>query len=247
MPEVSWAELSHDITDGLLPPVEEAPYVLGSATAEILTEIYADPQWYVMRRTLEHLVAKDGIAQILTATPGALAAALAAVEAFEASYSAAEAAPSSPSSQAPRTPGAPQEAPPHRDAPFSQIEFGSLRDTVLPDTDAPPDPQETAQRLEAELAHAEADLRRRLPQISARLSQLEKAADQITTDSDTRKLVARVAGAVKHHAQSGLSPIALLVILWWLFVVVFPRDAANDVAVLALWYAAARDLWKKGD
>jgi hypothetical protein len=52
---------------------------------------------------------------------------------------------------------------------------------------------------------------------------------------------------LKRHAASGLSPIALLVILWWLFVIAFPRDAANDVAVLALWYAAARDLWKKGD
>lgn len=51
---------------------------------------------------------------------------------------------------------------------------------------------------------------------------------------------------MKRRAGSGLSPVALLVGLWWLFVVVFPKDAPTDVAVLALWYAVARDSWKKG-
>lgn len=74
----SWSELSREISSGVLPSVEETPDVLGSATAEILAQLYADPQSYVVRRTLEHLVARDGIAQILAAVPGALAAALAA-------------------------------------------------------------------------------------------------------------------------------------------------------------------------
>jgi hypothetical protein len=104
-----------------------------------------------------------------------------------------------------------------------------------------------AQVLGRESAQVEASLRESLPEVSPKFTEVEQAADEINADPETEQMVKRIAGTVTHHAASGLSPIGLLVILWWLFVVAFPRDAANDVAVLALWYAVARDAWMKKD
>jgi hypothetical protein len=97
-----------------------------------------------------------------------------------------------------------------------------------------------------EMQAAEADLRSHLPQIAEQLAEIEKAADAITADPKKGRVVERLSTAVKSNAVSKLSPFALLVVLWWLFVIAFPNDAAADVAVLALWYAVARDSWKKG-
>jgi hypothetical protein len=96
-----------------------------------------------------------------------------------------------------------------------------------------------------EMQAAEADLRSHLAQIAAQLAEIEKAADEITADPKKGRVVERLSTALKSTAVSKLSPFALLVVLWWLFVIAFPNDAATDIAVLALWYAVARDSWKK--
>jgi hypothetical protein len=109
-----------------------------------------------------------------------------------------------------------------------------------------PGPEQSGS-LETELAQAEADLRERLPEIATKLPQVEKATEDIVANPQTRKAVERISAAVKNTTASKLSPVGLLVMLWWLFVVAFPTSAANEVAVLALWYTVARDVWKKGD
>jgi hypothetical protein len=97
----------------------------------------------------------------------------------------------------------------------------------------------------AEIKAAEADLRSQLAHIAEQLTEIKKAADEITADPQKVRAVERISRAVKNTAVSKLSPFAVLVVLWWLFVIAFPNDAATDVAVLALWYAVARDAWKK--
>jgi hypothetical protein len=44
---------------------------------------------------------------------------------------------------------------------------------------------------------------------------------------------------------SRLSPFGLLIVLWWLFVMTPPQEATLGVPMLALWYATARNMWRK--
>jgi hypothetical protein len=103
------------------------------------------------------------------------------------------------------------------------------------------------EKLEAKLTEAEADIREHLPEIAEKLPQVEKAADEIATNPQKSEALKRIVRVVKKSRADRLSPFALLVIFWGLFIVGFPKDTANEVAVLALWYAIARDMWKKGD
>jgi hypothetical protein len=104
----------------------------------------------------------------------------------------------------------------------------------------PPPPRES------ELRHAEADLHEHLSEVAEKLPEVEQAADNVMADPEKSRLVKHIAKAVKRTA-SGLSPAALLVLLWWLFAIRFRQEADTDIAVLALWYAVARDLLKKDD
>jgi hypothetical protein len=91
------------------------------------------------------------------------------------------------------------------------------------------------------MQEAEADLRSRLPEIARQLPEVETAADKITADSEKRKAIERISTIVKQIGASKLSPFALLVVLWW----VLGMASADEVAALAVWYAIARDLFKK--
>lgn len=172
----------------------------------------------LVRRTLRPRAASERMAQLVDQIGNAVIA----------RYQATDAAPGAAPVQTP----APPPFPPQPQA------------DVLAEPSAEPD---QAPSLESQLVQAEASLRRRLPEISAKLSQVEQAADQATANPELRNVVEQVARVVRRLAGSGLSPVALLVILWWLFVVAFPSGATNEIAVLALWYAVARDSWKKGD
>jgi hypothetical protein len=108
-----------------------------------------------------------------------------------------------------------------------------------------PQPRARAGPLASELEQAEAELRHNLPQIAEQMAAIERAADEISS-IEARGLVERVVRAVKaSDAASRLTPLGLLVLLWWMFVVAFPRVALPGLGVLALWYAVARDIWKQ--
>jgi hypothetical protein len=199
----SWDQLFQEIASGPLPRVEESPGDLGDATGQFLAVLYTDPQWDVVRRTLEQMAADHSIDGILDRTQEAMA-------------------------------GIQNSLRPGHWYVIKRC-IGSLGTTP------------TEKTIETELAKAETDLRERLPEIAEKLSQVERAAEKIAADPEKSKTAERISRAIKNSAASKLSPIALLVMLWWLFVVAFPKDTGNDVAVLALWYAVARDSWKKDD
>jgi hypothetical protein len=92
-----------------------------------------------------------------------------------------------------------------------------------------------------EMQEAEANLRSRLPEIVRQLPEIETAADGITRDRRMGRVIERVSAIVKETAESRLSPFAMLIILWWLL----GMASANEVAALAVWYAIARDVYKK--
>jgi hypothetical protein len=97
--------------------------------------------------------------------------------------------------------------------------------------------------VQAGLAQAQADLRERLPEIQVRLTEIGQAAEQITADPVKSRVVERISGAVKPFK---ISDVALLVALWWLFVVAASKDAGNQVAVLALWITIVQARNNKG-
>lgn len=97
----------------------------------------------------------------------------------------------------------------------------------------------------SEIQRAEADLRSRLPQIAEQLAEVERVADGIESDPEKRQAIERITEILRRRSVARLSPFALLVVLWWFLVLTPAQDAGTDVAVLALWYAIARDAWKK--
>lgn len=92
-----------------------------------------------------------------------------------------------------------------------------------------------------EMQEAEADLRSHLPEIARKLPEVETAAEKILRDPKVRRAIERTSAIVKEAVGSKLSPFALLIVLWWVLGMASP----NDVAALAVWYAIARDVYKK--
>lgn len=98
----------------------------------------------------------------------------------------------------------------------------------------------------AEIEEAQADFRSHLPEVAERLPEVEEVASKITADPEKRGAIERIVKIVRDSTASMLPPLGLLIVLWWLFVMRMPKDAAGtDVAVLALWYIIARDTWRK--
>jgi hypothetical protein len=96
-----------------------------------------------------------------------------------------------------------------------------------------------------EMRVAEAGLRSHLPYIAEHLADVGQAADEITADPGKRQAIERIAKIIGSTEASRLSPLALLVVTWWMFGVAYPDDAGTDASALALWYAVACELWKK--
>ena len=96
-----------------------------------------------------------------------------------------------------------------------------------------------------EMRVAEAGLRSHLPQIAEHLAGVGQAADEITAAPGKRQAIERITKIIGSAAASRLSPLALLVVTWWMFGVAYPDDAGTDASALALWYAVARELWTK--
>jgi hypothetical protein len=92
---------------------------------------------------------------------------------------------------------------------------------------------------------AEAGLRSRLPQIAQQLRDVEQAADELTADRRKRQAIGHITQIIGSTGASRLSPLALLVVTWWLFAVRNSYDGSADMSALALWYAVARKLWQK--
>jgi hypothetical protein len=97
----------------------------------------------------------------------------------------------------------------------------------------------------SDLRAAEADLRSHLLQIAEHLADIEQAADEITADRRKRQAIGHITQIIGSTGASRLSPLALLVVTWWVLAVTNPYDASTDTSALALWYAVARKLWKK--
>ena len=93
-----------------------------------------------------------------------------------------------------------------------------------------------------EMEEAEADLRSQLPEIARKLPEVETAAEKIANDPEKRQAIARISAIVREVGASKLSPFALLIVLWWSL----GMASAQDLAMLAVWYAVARDVHKAG-
>jgi len=91
------------------------------------------------------------------------------------------------------------------------------------------------------MEEAKADLRSQLPEIARNLPKVKAAAEKINADPEKRKVIKWISAIVKEGSASPLSPVALLIVLWWALAIV----SAQDLAVLAVWYAIARDVYKK--
>lgn len=92
-----------------------------------------------------------------------------------------------------------------------------------------------------EIQKAEADLRSQLPQIASTLPEVKTLAEQITADPDKRRAVELISAIGRSAGASKLSPLALLIILWWALGSASPRE----LAALAVWYSVALSLYKK--
>ncbi len=93
-----------------------------------------------------------------------------------------------------------------------------------------------------EMQEAQADLQNHLPEIVRQLPKVEATAEKLTADPAARGAIELISKIVKEGASSKkLTPIALLVVLWWVLGVTSP----NEIAALAVWYAVARDVFKK--
>jgi hypothetical protein len=127
----------------------------------------------------------------------------------------------------------------------------SLHRIVAPRLGWPPRESEAFMGMEetrpskSDLRAAEAGLRSHLPQIAEHLADIEQAADEITADRRKRQAIGHITQIIGSTGASRLSPLALLVVMWWVFAVTNPYDASTDTSALALWYAVARKLWKK--
>jgi hypothetical protein len=99
----------------------------------------------------------------------------------------------------------------------------------------------------SDLRIAEAGLRSHLPQIAEHLADVEQGADEITADRRKRQAIGHIIQIIGSTGASRLSPLGLLVVTWWMFAVTNPYDASTDAASLALWYAVARNMWKKDE
>lgn len=92
-----------------------------------------------------------------------------------------------------------------------------------------------------QMEEAKADLRSQLPEIARNLPKVKAAAEKINADPEKRKVIKWISAIVNEGSASPLSPVALLIVLWWALAIV----SAQDLAVLAVWYAIARDVYKK--
>jgi hypothetical protein len=100
----------------------------------------------------------------------------------------------------------------------------------------------------SEIQEAEADLRNHLPHIAEVLGEVEQVAYEFTSDTEKRQAIERIGEILNRRSVARLSPFALLVVLWWFFVLTPVKDAGTDVAVLALWYGIAdNSLGKRKD
>jgi hypothetical protein len=91
-----------------------------------------------------------------------------------------------------------------------------------------------------EIEETEADLRSQLPEIARKLPEIETAAEKIANDPEKQQAIKRISAIVREVSASKLSPFALLIVLWW----ALGMASAQDLAMLAIWYAVARDAYK---
>jgi hypothetical protein len=114
--------------------------------------------------------------------------------------------------------------------------------------EAPSDPAETAETrkedqrsLAAELKAAEEEFRTHVAEITARLPEVAKAAEEAPADSPLAQTASHIAGIADRAKLSKLGPYWAAIVLFWLILYV----TAGDIAALTLWYMVVGDNFKK--
>jgi hypothetical protein len=93
-----------------------------------------------------------------------------------------------------------------------------------------------------DMQEAEADLRNRLPEITSDFLDIQATAKKITADPEKRNAIDRIAAVINENLAQ-LSPIAFLIVLWWILAML-PNP---ELSILAVWYLIAADRYRKKD